>query len=155
MTKVARLARHWARGLLLMVAFGMAGCTGSGERSSAPSPETPEPPASSPTPAIQGDYCSAAGLVGDLRRDIRKGTETSEELIARTNDLQVRFNTYAEGLPRADAAAVRDVADAAGRLGLAIERAGADYPYDRLVKLSSETVAFRAFATALGLGCVA
>jgi len=77
-----------------------------------------------------------------------------KDQIATIDDLQDTIESYAETVSDREAAkALGDVADALGRLEVAIDAAGPNYRYDPVVKLASKTVSYAGLTAALKLVC--
>lgn len=87
-------------------------------------------------------------------RQTRKGIELPDILIARSGALRDHVDEYGATVVNEDAKAViGDVADALGKLQLAILDAGASYPFDPVVELRAQAVSYTGLTAALVLGC--
>ena len=147
--------------VIVLVSSTLAACSGSDQSelpaspTDSPTSSTPVEESPSPTPTIaEWDYCSNSQAVGHLVRQVRKGVELPDVLIAEAGELRDNITTYSRDLDDAEElGALRDVADAVGKLQLALLDAGPDYPFDEIVALRAQSVSFTGLTAALTLRC--
>lgn len=104
-------------------------------------PRAASPTASpSPSPSPEPDYCEYAPEVRSILEDVEAGTELPGDLIDRLGEAQDTIEEAAEYSLVDARDAIRSVADAVGRLRVAIADARADYATDFPVQAGRLTV---------------
>lgn len=135
---------------LVCIALATAACS-----SSSPSPQANASPSTiaSPSPSVAAiTPCAALVDAGTLVKHVRKGLGTPSDMIDEVAQVRASLAAAQESLLTASKS-IRILDVHLAGMARSIEAAGANYPYDRAVKLSAEAVSLVALTGMMELGC--